>query len=395
MDYITAKEAAEKWKVSRRAIAYHLKAGRILGAIKKGKLWLIPANAKQPADNRCKTAMPNESSSVLLRDFRQTMEATSKSFPLLAPCSILENIKDENIRRIYEAELSYLQGDFKRVMDCYEQSAKDKAALLRICPIAIAAAISLGDYHAYTGMESNLKQYEKSNTDREIKAFAEFTLATAAVSVIAPNMAPEWLKVGNLSALPLEARSNALYLRAKYFSCIGQFDSALAIAQTALTLTSCEDGMSLTDLYLRLTCATAYYALEQKGDAEDWLLSAMRSYLPHGFITPFAELIAALGGMVERYLEQEFPALYKLVLTQWESTWKNWIVFHNQFTKDNITLILSLREYQIATLAVRHVPYAKIAEQYGISIGRLKNIMLEIHEKLCLSNREELREFIL
>lgn len=43
MDYITVKEAAKKWGVSPRSIRYHLVAGRIQGAIKKGHMWLIPA----------------------------------------------------------------------------------------------------------------------------------------------------------------------------------------------------------------------------------------------------------------------------------------------------------------------------------------------------------------
>lgn len=33
MDYITASEAAKKWDVSGRSITYHLKAGRIPGAV--------------------------------------------------------------------------------------------------------------------------------------------------------------------------------------------------------------------------------------------------------------------------------------------------------------------------------------------------------------------------
>ncbi|MDD4503424.1 MAG: hypothetical protein PHS15_01190, partial [Clostridiaceae bacterium] len=107
------------------------------------------------------------------------------------------------------------------------------------------------------------------------------------------------------------------------------------------------------------------------------------------------ELVTSLGGLMEQCLEQEFPGSYKTVMEQWERTWKNWITFHNQFTKDNITILLSLREYHIAMLVARGVPYAKIAKQYGISVGRLKNIMLEIREKLFLSNREELEKFIL
>ena len=52
MDYITIKEASEKWGVSTRAITYHVVAGRIEGALKKGNLWLIPSSAPRPEDRR-------------------------------------------------------------------------------------------------------------------------------------------------------------------------------------------------------------------------------------------------------------------------------------------------------------------------------------------------------
>jgi len=56
--------------------------------------------------------------------------------------------------------------------------------------------------------------------------------------------------------------------------------------------------------------------------------------------------------------------------------------------------MLSLREYHIAMLVARRVPYAKIAKQYGISVGRLKNIILEIYEKLFISGRDELVKYV-
>ncbi|MGI6175676.1 MAG: helix-turn-helix transcriptional regulator [Christensenellales bacterium] len=98
---------------------------------------------------------------------------------------------------------------------------------------------------------------------------------------------------------------------------------------------------------------------------------------------------------MEQCLDQKFPNYYNAVLEQWKRTWKNWITFHNRFTKDNITLILSLRQYHIAVLVAQHVPYAKIAKQQCISVGRLKNIMLEIYEMLFISGREELAKYVL
>ncbi len=52
MDYITVGEAAEKWGVSARSITYHLGAGRIEGAVRKGHMWLIPATSAKPQDKR-------------------------------------------------------------------------------------------------------------------------------------------------------------------------------------------------------------------------------------------------------------------------------------------------------------------------------------------------------
>lgn len=54
MDYMTLKQASEKWGISPRMINYYCPEGRILGAEKMGKVWLIPKNAKKPADGRRK-----------------------------------------------------------------------------------------------------------------------------------------------------------------------------------------------------------------------------------------------------------------------------------------------------------------------------------------------------
>ncbi len=59
VDYITVGEAAEKWGVSPRSITYHLVAGRIEGAVKKGHMWLIPATSHKPQDRRRKKDAPS------------------------------------------------------------------------------------------------------------------------------------------------------------------------------------------------------------------------------------------------------------------------------------------------------------------------------------------------
>lgn len=55
MDYMTTKQAAEKWKVSDRRVLQFCNSGRIEGAEKIGNTWLIPKNANKPADGRFKS----------------------------------------------------------------------------------------------------------------------------------------------------------------------------------------------------------------------------------------------------------------------------------------------------------------------------------------------------
>ena len=50
--YITVKEAAEKWNLKVRTIQEMCVSGRIQGAVKFGKSWAIPADAKRPKDRR-------------------------------------------------------------------------------------------------------------------------------------------------------------------------------------------------------------------------------------------------------------------------------------------------------------------------------------------------------
>ncbi len=50
--YISAKETAEKWNISQRRVAILCCEGRVDGAVTVGNMWIIPSNAKKPADKR-------------------------------------------------------------------------------------------------------------------------------------------------------------------------------------------------------------------------------------------------------------------------------------------------------------------------------------------------------
>lgn len=54
MDYLTVKQASEKWGISARRVQILCSNGKIEGTIKHGWAWAIPKNAEKPSDGRRK-----------------------------------------------------------------------------------------------------------------------------------------------------------------------------------------------------------------------------------------------------------------------------------------------------------------------------------------------------
>lgn len=55
MDYLSAKQTAQKWGVSIQRIQVICKQGRVPGAFIVGNSWAIPADAQKPKDERIKS----------------------------------------------------------------------------------------------------------------------------------------------------------------------------------------------------------------------------------------------------------------------------------------------------------------------------------------------------
>ncbi len=55
MEYLSIRQTAEKWGISKRRIQILCNQERIPGAIKIDTSWAIPADAEKPKDKRIKT----------------------------------------------------------------------------------------------------------------------------------------------------------------------------------------------------------------------------------------------------------------------------------------------------------------------------------------------------
>lgn len=54
MEFMSAKEASDKWGISKRRVQVLCAEGRIEGAMKVGIVWVIPLSAIKPEDKRRK-----------------------------------------------------------------------------------------------------------------------------------------------------------------------------------------------------------------------------------------------------------------------------------------------------------------------------------------------------
>lgn len=55
MEYLSIRQTAEKWGLSKRRIQVLCSKNRILGAMKVDSSWVIPADAEKPVDARIRS----------------------------------------------------------------------------------------------------------------------------------------------------------------------------------------------------------------------------------------------------------------------------------------------------------------------------------------------------
>ena len=114
MEYISIKEAAEKWGCSLRNVQRYCSGGLVSGAVKWGRAWMIPSDAEKPKDNRNKDTafvfdMPMPRKSVFL-DMTNLYHTYGKADDC---AKVLENQPEAQM--LFRAESAYSRGEIAEV----------------------------------------------------------------------------------------------------------------------------------------------------------------------------------------------------------------------------------------------------------------------------------------
>ena len=74
MEFLTATEIARIWEITPRMITNYCESGRIKGAIKKGRFWLIPSTAEKPEIKDIQKAMSISRKNINLKNMTNKLK---------------------------------------------------------------------------------------------------------------------------------------------------------------------------------------------------------------------------------------------------------------------------------------------------------------------------------
>lgn len=386
MEYISTREAAKLWQVNIRVIQNYCKESRIPGAKKYGITWLIPKNAKKPADLRRKVEAQKE-------EISQLIYIPTAPLPRSNPDSILSMVDDIFVPILF-ADLSYRRGNSEPAKTLWKNSKKDESIIIEIAALATAAAISTGDYKLFNEINNFIIEKSGKSTSESDRLLLMLPQVIAAVSMALPDMTPRWLKDCDFTNFNTDMYPFLLYLHVLHLRNIGDYSGMLAMARSILILKDESDSFTWMDVYLGMTCASASYNLGDMEQSKKYLKQSLDLGMPHGFISPFADHLWQMGGTLEFAINQYYPEYYRPTLALWNNSIKNWMSFHNAFTQDNITTLLTPQEYHVARLLSHGFSYKKAGEKMHLSISRIKHIMSDVYAKLSIKNKRELAKYI-
>lgn len=388
MGFISTEEAAERWHLAVRAVQNYCKDGRIPGAVKYRRSWMVPDDAQRPPDRRRDMPLPDGPRylpHVLVCDYLPIL-LSEKEKAALTPA----------IQRQYDAEMDYFRCRYEDAIVYAVRVSRNEESYPCALTLGMLAAVALGQYDILNEFLTERDELEAKAThprDRAVLAMAREALY---VSMYAPQLCADWLKAGDWTGFERAQYLFLGYLRCKYLHAMNKSGEMLGVAHTTLSLARMSGApVTITDAYLYMVGAAGCADQEETARAERCVDRAMDICLPTGLLSPFIENMAALRELTERKLKARSPDAFRYVTKRWPTIWKNWVSVHNQFTCDHITLLLNFSELTIATYAAEGLTNAEIGARVGLSAGRVKNRMREIFDKLCVSRRSDLADCLL
>lgn len=400
-DYLSLREAAQKWGVSERRINQYCTEGRIAGAQRIGKAWAIPSNAQKPGDPR---RMRQQGKIPPLQTSAGGRLNHANLMPLMNTAFVPGNCQAAALamtpgprRDIALAEYHYFSGQPEAAAKEAEAylTSPDIGAKLSACLIYAYANLPLGRIPRarFALDELNAALASAGKESPEFRAAAAFVASAGAVllHLPMPDKLPEIesflpLLPPGLRAFALYVQAHYLYLKKEYSKSAGTVEATLAMGASAYPIPA---------IYLHLVAVMDYMSLKQSEQAQGHLLTAWEMARPDDLIEGFGEHHGLLGAMLEAVIKPKWPEDFKRIIDITYRFSSGWRRVHNPITGHDVADDLTTTEFAIAMLAARNWTTQEIAEHLNISVNTVKSHISEAMRKLNVRNRKSLKQYML
>lgn len=399
MEYLKIEDVAKNWGLGVRRVQLLCSAGKIEGAVRFGRDWMIPKDAKKPIDGRTKAGralsdrdmpLPRKTPFLYMSDLYHspgTADAVGESLSFNHEAQVL-----------FEAEVAYSRGDIDKVYESANYLLSKHSgfyAVLSAGMLLAMCAIWKGDILMWRRAKVHIAEAPAHNeNDRDAM---ELAISAVDIMLYSVQSFPEWFKTGCFEPIHKDSYPAAKVYYAKYLYAIGY-----AVATGAIKLPGTEGlyvmssipytlepmicwanekNTVMSEIYLRLTCAAVYHNCGNDQQAIRHIDRALALALPDKFYGVLAEYCRALDSLMEKRLcaidenaWQEVKKLYKVYNEGWSR-------LSGAVRGKNILTTLSVKEREVAKLAAFGLSNQEIASMLNLSIPIVKQAVRIVSEK--------------
>lgn len=410
MEYLKVKDVAERWGVSPRRIQTMCASGRIEGAIRFGRDWMIPKNTPQPQDGRTKIGriiaeqklledmpMPRQTPFLYMTDLYSVPGSADESAEKL--------VDNHEAQVLFEAEVAYSRGQIDKVYDRANYLLNKHSgfyAMLSAGMLLALCAIWHGDIAMWRRAKLHIAEAPaKSDSDRDIMSFSITAVDSMLYDI---ENFPEWFKIGCFEPLHKDSLPAAKIFYAKYLYATGYGVATKQLEMPGLqglTLMSIlpatiepmisqamADSSIMAEAYLRMTCAVVYHYSGNKEQAIRHIDRALALVLPDKLYGFLAEYCRTLDALLESRLCLVDPEAWEKVRQLYKIYNAGWSKLSGNVRGRTIITTLSRREREVAKLAAFGMQNSDIANKLHMSLSSVKQAIRIVSEKTGVSRDE-------
>ena len=398
MNYESSWQAADRLGVSIHTIQKWARENRIPGAMRRGRLWMIPVDFV-PTDRQ--EAQPERGDAQLTNDgwpIRIAMPLMNSAYPVGKCREFIEAIPDKDDRAIAWGEYYYYSGQAERAartMEPYQDSAdpmlRNSANL-----VGFFANFARGETRlamcAFERLLADLQKDLRAQPTPLLHAIGALTVTTASVLLHLPVASDADLRQC-ISCLPDGMKLWACYLLAHKTYLEKNYSGSLAIAELALSMIP--KLYPVPTIYVHLVAAMDLMSLKRVEEARQHVAQAWTLAQPDGLIEPFGEHHGLLQGMIESFFQKDDPEAFQKIIAITYSFSAGWRKIHNPISQHEVADNLTTTEFTIAMLYNRGWIAKEIAAYMNLSPRTITNAIQVIYQKLGISGKRELGQFML